>query len=86
MLSKLSLHWDLRSQRRDAWRSSRRNAFFVHEWLVNAVPDEELAMLGLVRHAMEMTIGGQAGSSAASKFIPFVRRGASVPTVAVASS
>lgn len=64
MLKGLALHWDLRTQRQNAWRSSRDNARKVHDWLMNVVPDEELAMLGLVRHPTAMTMGGEAGQLA----------------------
>ena len=61
VLDKLDLHWDLRTQREEAWRASRRNALAVHDWLVNIVPDDELAMLGLVRRACDMKLGGEEG-------------------------
>ena len=64
MLMGLALHWDLRTQRQNAWRSSRDNARKVREWLMDVVPDEELAMLGLVRHPTAMTMGGDKGQLA----------------------
>jgi hypothetical protein len=61
MLNGLSLHWDLRTRRQEAWRASLSNATQVHSWVVNTLPDDELAMLGLVRHASDMKLGGEDG-------------------------
>jgi subtilisin family serine protease len=61
MLAGLSLHWDLRSERQTAWRVSRQNAVKVRDWLVNTLPDDELGMLGLVRHPCSMTMGNEPG-------------------------
>jgi hypothetical protein len=62
VLKTLTLDWDLKSKREDAYRASRRNAVIFHKWLMSdAVSDEELAMLGLVRHERPLTLNGVAG-------------------------
>ncbi|HEY4266152.1 MAG TPA: S8 family serine peptidase, partial [Micropepsaceae bacterium] len=62
VLKKLRLDWDLKSNREHAYRASRHNAAIFHRWLVSdAVSDEELAMLGLVRHERPLTLNGVEG-------------------------
>ena len=62
ILKTLTLDWNLKSRREDAYRASRRNAILFHKWLISdAVSDEELAMLGLVRHERPLTLNGVAG-------------------------
>jgi hypothetical protein len=61
MLDTLSLHWDLRSQREDAWRMSHVNAVKVHAWLVDVLTDAERAMLGLTKHAGAQKMGDKDG-------------------------
>ena len=53
VLRRMSLSWDLESDRHQAWNSSKVNAWRVHQWLTNPqrVSDAELATLGLHRHA-----------------------------------
>src|SRR5574338_555846 len=51
LIPKLRLKWDLRTHRRRAWLSSLINARKVHQWLMDVVSDDELAMLGLQRKA-----------------------------------
>ncbi|ACK86387.1 peptidase S8 and S53 subtilisin kexin sedolisin (plasmid) [Methylorubrum extorquens CM4] len=64
VLAMLSLTWDMSADRRAAYHSSRSNAARVKAWLMDPamVPDDELATLGLVRQAQDMTIGGLAGT------------------------
>jgi tetratricopeptide (TPR) repeat protein len=64
MVKQISPHWDLRTHRERAWRSSRANAIAVRNWLMHDVSDEELAMLGLKREPGPLPIGGQSGQLA----------------------
>ena len=59
ILDKMSLVWNLRSDREGAYDTSRANAKKLHAWLTDRdeVPDDELDMLGLVRKAGPLTIG-----------------------------
>lgn len=52
VLKRMSLSWDLESDRHKSWNSSRVNAWRVHQWLTNPsrVSDAELELLGLHRH------------------------------------
>ncbi len=52
-LTRLSLTWDMESDRHRAWNSSRTNAWRVHKWLTNPerVSQKELEMLGFQRDA-----------------------------------
>jgi hypothetical protein len=62
VLKQLRLDWDLKSNREHAYRASRHNAAVFHRWLLSdAVSDEELAMLGLVRHERPLTLNGVHG-------------------------
>jgi hypothetical protein len=60
VLNRLSLEWDLASDRRKAYEQSRANAFQVHRWLRDSkqVSDDEIAALGLSRSPGPTTIGG----------------------------
>jgi hypothetical protein len=63
LLRRMSLDWDLTTNRRKAYDVSRDNARKVHAWLVDRrqVSDTELQALGFVREGREMTIGGVLG-------------------------
>jgi hypothetical protein len=62
VLKTLTLDWDLKCNREHAYRTSRHNAAVFHKWLVSdAVTDEELAMLGLVRHERSLKLNGVDG-------------------------
>jgi hypothetical protein len=62
VLKTLTLDWNLTCNRRHAYHASRHNAVVFRKWLMSdAVSDEELAMLGLVRHERPLTLGGRAG-------------------------
>ncbi|MBV9581436.1 MAG: S8 family serine peptidase [Chloroflexi bacterium] len=64
VLEQLSLDWDLMSDRRQAYTSSRHNAFLLHQWLHDStqVSDEELDVLGLSRAPGARQIGNVAGT------------------------
>jgi hypothetical protein len=51
VLGRMSTNWDLNSERRKAWDLSNENARVFWHWLMDteAVSDEELAALGLLR-------------------------------------
>lgn len=62
VLGEMALDWGMNSDRQKAYQTSRNNAYKFWRWLTSdAVSDEELAMLGLVRHACDMELGGVAG-------------------------
>jgi hypothetical protein len=58
ILSELSLDWTLSAKREDAFVAAKVNAARFHDWLVSdAVSDDEMAMLGLVRQGGSMSLG-----------------------------
>jgi hypothetical protein len=66
VLQQMSLGWDLQTDRRQAWITSRENGFRLHQWLTEpaAVSDTELAMMGLQRQAdPEFKVTMQDGST-----------------------
>jgi hypothetical protein len=63
ILKQMDLSWDLSESRDRIHRVSALNAVKFRSWLVSGlqVPDEELAMLGLVRQAGPLAVNGIAG-------------------------
>ena len=62
VLSKMSLDWDLSVDREHAYDLSRRNAAIFQRWLMNAVSDDEIDALGLIRKDPPLRIGGVDGT------------------------
>ena len=63
-VSNLSLEWDLKVRRRDAFELSIKNAEIFRNWLLDSheVSDGELSALGFLRNAQPFEIAGVAGS------------------------
>src|SRR6202012_6060299 len=51
IIEQMSMHWDLRSERRQAYELSEKNARAFHGWLMDEklVTPDELAAFGLIR-------------------------------------
>lgn len=62
VLRRLSLKWDLKSKRREAYELSRDNARIFHEWLIHDVNDADLSALGFRRSGGPFAIGDAAGT------------------------
>lgn len=63
-IKNLSLEWDLKARRSDAYDLSRKNAETFRKWLLDPqeVSDDELSALGFLRKAQPFQIAGVAGS------------------------
>jgi hypothetical protein len=63
ILGQMTLTWDLRIDREQAYETSRENAVKVHAWLLSSrVSDAEISALGLFRGTVQRTFGGVEGT------------------------
>lgn len=64
VVDRMSLSWNLKSDRKAAYDASRRNAAMLHRWLTDAnAPGERTDALGLARDPRSVTeVGGHAGT------------------------
>jgi hypothetical protein len=61
-LKSMALTWDLHSNRRGAYQSSRSNAFLFHKWLKDKLDDEQARSLGFYRNESEsLKVDGKSG-------------------------
>ena len=60
-LRKMSLRWDLQSQRKRAYHASKRNAVVFHEWLKEKITNEQALSLGF-SHEEKLSVGNIEGT------------------------